>query len=53
MQFLPSAELLEAIRIVTGVDPFDDPDTVRKALGDPETAPTIEREYERLTAGRA
>ena len=52
MRFIPSAEMVEAIRLVTGVDPFDDPDIIRKALRDPATAPKIEALYERLKAGQ-
>jgi hypothetical protein len=53
MHFHPSAELLEAIRLVTGVDPFDDPDIIRTALRDPGTAPKIARVYAELKAGHA
>jgi hypothetical protein len=52
LSFTPSREMVEAIRLVTGVDPFDDPDIIRKALRDPTTAPKIERLYEQLKAGR-
>jgi hypothetical protein len=41
--FIPSAELLEAIRIITGIDPFDDVNVIRSALRDPATAASIER----------
>jgi hypothetical protein len=52
MRFIPSAEMLEAIRRVTGVDPLLEPDIILKALRDPATAPKIEALYERLKAGR-
>jgi hypothetical protein len=51
LQFNPSREMIEAIRLVTGIDPFDDPSVILKALRDPATAPKIERE--RLKTGRA
>jgi hypothetical protein len=53
VRFNPSAEMLEAIRIVTGVDPLFEPEIVLKALRDPATAPKIEQLYEQLKAGRA
>jgi hypothetical protein len=52
MRFTPSAEMLEAIRTVTGVDPLFEPESVLKPLRDPATAPKIEALYERLKAGR-
>jgi hypothetical protein len=53
VRFIPSAEMLEAVRRVTGVDPYFEPDVILKALRDPATAPKIEALYERLKAGRA
>jgi hypothetical protein len=53
MRFIPSAEMVEAIRRVTGVDPFDEPEIILKPLRDPPTAPKIGALYERLKAGRA
>jgi hypothetical protein len=50
MRFSPSQEMLEAIRRVTGVDPFDDPGVILKALRDPALAPEIERLYAELKA---
>jgi hypothetical protein len=41
--FTPSAELLEAVRIITGIDPFDDPNIIRTALRDSSTTASIER----------
>jgi hypothetical protein len=52
LHFTPSREMVEAIRLVTGVDPFLDPDIILKALRDPATAPRIERLYEQLKAGQ-
>jgi hypothetical protein len=47
MRFLPSAEMLEAIRLLF------EPEIALKALRDPATAPKIEARYERLKAGPA
>jgi hypothetical protein len=50
--FTPSREMVEAVRLVTGIDPSFEPDIILKALRDPATAPKIERLYAKLKAGQ-
>jgi hypothetical protein len=52
MRFIPSAEMLEAIRAITGIDPFDKPELIIPAITDPVNGPAIKAAYDELVAAK-